>query len=69
MICVFTDLYCLLNYCLFQLKKSYLVYSLTLKGQAVMTKGEIILPLPTSIRELEKAEAEKRKQALADLKS
>ena len=64
-------MHCLLKLlsCLFQLKKSYLVYSLTLKGQAAMTKGEIILPVPTSIRELEKAEAEKRKQALADLKS
>ncbi len=34
-----------------------------------MTKGEIILPVPTSVRELEKAEAEKRRQALADLES
>ncbi|KAL7497312.1 hypothetical protein ACHAWT_005759 [Skeletonema menzelii] len=49
--------------------KPYVVYSLTLKGQAAMTKGEIILPVPTSVRELEKAEAEKRRQALADLKS
>jgi len=49
--------------------KPYVVYSLTLKGQAAMTKGEVILPVPTSVRELEKAEAEKRRQALADLES
>ena len=50
-------------------KKPYVVYSITLKGQAATTKGEIVLPVPTSVRELENVEAEKRRQALADLES
>ena len=50
-------------------KKPYVVSALTLKGQAAMTKGEIILPVPASIRELEFKEAEKKRQSLADLES
>jgi hypothetical protein len=34
-----------------------------------MTKGEIILPVPTSLREFEKIEAEKKRQALENLES
>jgi len=34
-----------------------------------MKKGEIVLPVPASVRELENVEAEKRRQALADLES
>lgn len=48
-------------------KKPYVVYSLLIKGQAAMTKGEIILPVPTSVRELEKVETEKKRLALAEL--
>lgn len=50
-------------------KKTYMIYSLTLKGQAALTKGEIILAVPTNLRELEKMEAEKKRQTLVDLES
>ena len=45
-----------------------MVYDLTLKGKGVLSDGAIVLPVPTSIREQEKIEEAKKKQALAELK-
>jgi len=45
-----------------------MVHDLTPKGKGVLSEGAIVLPVPTSIREQEKIEDAKKKQALADLK-
>lgn len=50
-----------------QYSKPYLVYDLTPKGKAVLSSGEIVLPVPPSVREQEKLEEEKMRKTLAEL--
>ncbi|KAL7539535.1 hypothetical protein ACHAXR_009382, partial [Thalassiosira sp. AJA248-18] len=52
-----------------QYARPYSVYGLTPKGHEVLSGGPIVLPVPTSVREQEKHEEEKKRQIIAELKS
>mmetsp|Transcript_31787 Transcript_31787/g.76977 ORF Transcript_31787/g.76977 Transcript_31787/m.76977 type:complete len:373 (-) Transcript_31787:150-1268(-) len=51
----------------FNRQRPYLVYDLTPKGKVVLSSGEIVLPVPPSVREQEKLEEEKMRKTLAEL--
>jgi len=51
-----------------QYSRPYSVYNITQKGKSVISDGPIMLPVPASVRELERLEEEKKQQTLAELK-
>lgn len=50
------------------LQKPYAIYNLTSRGRSVIADGPIMLPVPESVREMERIEEEKKQKTLADLK-
>ena len=47
--------------------RPYMIYDLTPKAKGVLADGPIMLPVPVSLREEEKLEAEKKRKELAEL--
>ena len=52
----------------FKHQRPYLVYNLTARGRRLVATGPIVLPVPISVRELERLEEEKKQNTLAELK-
>lgn len=51
-----------------QYARPYSVYNLTARGKRLVATGPIVLPVPISVRELERIEEEKKQKTLAELK-
>ena len=68
MMCVLNILSLIL--CVFDFKhqRPYSVYNLTARGRRLVATGPIVLPVPISVRELERLEEEKKQNTLAELK-
>ena len=52
----------------FKHQRPYSVYNLTARGRRLVATGPIVLPVPISVRELERLEEEKKHNTLAELK-